>query len=157
VVAVNVGEPVASGAVLAAVVRRPVDDWQAAIRLSCSLLEKDGAVTAVYADRCIAMVEEHGPYIVLAPGIALAHARPQDGVIRLGVSVATLSEPVSFGHNDNDPVDVVFAFGSPDNDQHVELLSKLAQLLLGGLADRLRDAEDDATARSLLEEVTQDE
>jgi ascorbate PTS system EIIA or EIIAB component len=155
-VAVSGAGPVSSGAALAAVARRSVDDWREAVRLSCRLLEEQAAVTADYAERCIAMVEEHGPYIVLAPGLALAHARPEDGVQRLGVSVVTLAEPVTFGHEDNDPVDVVFAFGSPDKDQHVGLLSTLAQHLLAGLADRLREADDDATARSLLEEITQD-
>ena len=143
-------------AALAAVARRTVGDWRAAVRLACGLLEEQTAVTSTYVERCIAMVEEHGPYIVLAPGIALAHARPEDGVTRLGVSVATLAEPVRFGHEDNDPVDVVFAFGSPDKEQHVGLLSTLARHLHAGLADRLREAEDDATARSLLQEVVSD-
>lgn len=155
-VAVEDGGSVPPKAALAAVARRSVDDWRAAVRLACGLLEDQGAVTAMYAERCIAMVEEHGPYIVLAPGIALAHARPEDGVQRLGVSVATLAEPVRFGHEDNDPVDVVFAFGSPDKEQHVGLLSTLAQHLLAGLAERLREAEDDSTARSLLQDVTSD-
>lgn len=144
----------ASGAVIDAVAHREVTDWRAAVRLACGLLEARGAVTPDYGPRCIAAVEEHGPYVVLAPGIALAHARPEDGVLRLGVSVATLDTPVDFGHEDNDPVDVVFAFGSPDKEQHVAVLSELARQLLAGLADRLREAADDAAARSLLEAIT---
>ena len=113
-------------------------------------------MTDGYADRCVAMVEEHGPYIVLAPGIALAHARPEDGVCRVGIAAVTLTDPVEFGHEDNDPVDVVFAFGSPDADQHVRLLSELARHLTAGLADRLRDAADDAAAQTALEVVADD-
>jgi ascorbate PTS system EIIA or EIIAB component len=124
--------------------------------LACGLLEAQNAVTPRYAERCIAAVEDEGPYVVLAPGIALAHARPEDGVERLGVSVATLTEPVTFGHPDNDPVDVVFAFGSPDTQQHVGLLSELATQLLGGLADRLREAGDDEEAQTLLQEIASD-
>ncbi len=132
------------------------DTWRDAVELACAPLEAAGAVTGLYARRCIELVEEHGPYVVLAPGIALAHARPEDGVRRLGVAVVTLERPVVFGHADNDPVDVVFAFGSPDPDQHVGLLSSLAHHLLDGLADRLRAAPDDAAAQRVLEEVRDD-
>lgn len=133
--------------------RRAADDWREAVRLASGLLEDAGAVTSDYPRRCIEMIEEHGPYVVLAPGIALAHARPEDGVLRLGIAVVTLVDPVAFGHPDNDPVDVVFAFGSPDGDQHVGLLSSLARELVGGLADRLRACETDADAQRTLEEV----
>lgn len=146
-----------SEVVLAAAARRSAADWQGAIRLACGLLEERAAVRSEYADRCIATVEEHGPYIVLTPGIALAHARPEDGVQRLGVSVVTLAEPVEFGHLDNDPVDVVFAFGSPDDEQHLAVLAELARQLADGLGDRLRRVDDDAAAQTMLERVAANE
>lgn len=141
------------GAVLLARAHRSADDWKDAIHEACAPLLDAGAITDTYPARCVALVEEHGPYIVLAPGIALAHARPEDGVRQLAVAVVTLEDAVTFGHDDNDPVDLVFAFGSPDADQHVGLLSSLAGHLLSGLADRLRAADDDAAVQRVLEEV----
>ena len=35
-----------------------------------------------YADAMIRVIEEFGPYVVIAPGLALAHARPGDDVLR---------------------------------------------------------------------------
>ncbi len=144
------------GGHLAARARRAASDWRDAVHQACSPLLEAGAISEDYPRRCVEMAEEHGPYFVLAPGIALAHARPEDGVASLGVAVVTLRDPVAFGHPDNDPVDVVFAFGSPDADQHIGLLSSLARHLIDGLADRLRAAEDDATAQQVLEEVRDD-
>jgi len=146
----------AAHVVLTAAARRSAADWQDSVRLACGLLERAGAVRPEYADRCIATIEEHGPYIVLTPGIALAHARPEDGVDSLGISVVTLSEPVEFGHLDNDPVDVVFAFGSPDDEQHLAVLAELARELSEGLGARLRRADDDAAAQTALERITAD-
>jgi PTS system ascorbate-specific IIA component len=103
------------------------------------------------------MVEEQGPYIVLAPGVALAHARPEDGARRLGLGVAVLTKPVTFGHPTNDPVDVVFAFGSPDKDAHVGLLAALSRGLVSGLAADLRRASTDVAASALLQEVIDDD
>lgn len=145
-----------AGAVSGARVRVTAGDWQEAVRAACAPLIEAGAAEPRYADRCIEMVLEHGPYIVLAPGLALAHARPEDGVVRLGLAVATLAAPVAFGHSDNDPVDVVLAFGSPDAEQHVGLLSALAQALSDGLDAQLRAARDPGTAERLLAGVGRD-
>jgi PTS system ascorbate-specific IIA component len=137
----------------AARVRVEAEDWRAAIRAAGELLVEGGAVEEHYPERCIRMAEEHGPYMVLAPGLALAHARPQDGASGLGLSAVTLKRPVAFGHPDNDPVDLVFAFGSPDKDQHVGLLAALAGQLAEGLDAWLRAAESREEAEELLEEV----
>ncbi|MEX2554999.1 MAG: PTS sugar transporter subunit IIA [Actinomycetota bacterium] len=142
---------------VAARVRVDVSGWRDGIRAACHPLVDAGAFEQRYEDRCVAIVEEQGPYIVLAPGIALAHARPEDGVRRLGLGVAVLQNPVAFGHAVNDPVDLVLAFGSPDRGSHVGLLSALAGALLAGLAGRLREAPSDAAARELLEGVIGDD
>lgn len=142
--------------VVAARVDVEANSWQDAIRAACSPLVDAGALEPRYAERCIAIVQEHGPYIVLAPGIALAHARPEDGVIRLALSAITLAKPVAFGHLQNDPVDVVIAFGSPDKQAHIGMVGALARRLLAGLTDALRAAPSDGAATALLEEVAHD-
>ena len=147
---------VTAGVAVAARVRVDADDAAAAIRAACAPLVAVGAVTDHYVDRCVRLIDEYGPYIVLAPGLALAHARPEDGAIQLAVSAATLATPVRFGHPTNDPVDIVIAFGSPDRDRHVEMLAALAKRLLGGLADDLRSAPTDEAATKFLQEVFDD-
>ena len=53
-----------------------VADWREAIRASGDLLVGTGAIGTSYVDAMIRTVEEHGPYIVITPGFALAHSRP---------------------------------------------------------------------------------
>lgn len=124
--------------------------WEEAVETAAALLVIAGAADPSYPGRCVETVSRNGPYIVVAPGVALAHARPEDGARRVGVSAVVLSSPVSFGHPANDPVDVVFAFASPDKDAHVSLLARLAEALVDGLADELRAARSDADAKALL-------
>lgn len=131
-------------------------NWRAAIRAACAPLVEAHAIEPDYADRCISNVDEHGAYIVVAPGIALAHARPEDGVRELCVSAVALARPVRFGHPDNDPVRLVIAFGSPDRCAHVGLLAVLARELSTGLADRLAAACSSEAATALLREVIND-
>jgi ascorbate PTS system EIIA or EIIAB component len=139
--------------VLRANVAVTAGSWQEAIRASCQLLLAGGAVEERYVERCVEIVHEQGPYIVVAPGIALAHARPEDGACALGLAVITLVAPVEFGHPENDPVDVVFAFSSPDREGHVALLGLLSRAIAGGLDERMRTAADATAAESALEEV----
>ena len=78
-------------------------------RAAGACLARAGIAEPAYADEMIRMIEEHGPYVVIAPGLALAHARPGPEVLKDGLAVVTLSTPVTFGHPYNDPVNVVLA------------------------------------------------
>ena len=107
----------------------PVQDWKEAVRAGGDLLVRAGVCEPRYVDAMIQVVEKLGPYMVLAPGIALAHARPEDGVLRVGMSIVTLSTPVDFGSETNDPVRLVISFGGIDKNSHVGMLQELAVFL----------------------------
>jgi PTS system ascorbate-specific IIA component len=74
--------------------------------------------------------EELGPYMVIAPGIALAHARPSAEVLSTGLSLVTLSESVHFGNTTNDPVSLVIGLAATDHDGHIDLMAALSELLM---------------------------
>lgn len=130
-------------------------DWREAVRASGELLVATGAADREYVDAIVAAVEEMGPYIVLAPGIALAHARPEDGGKAVGFSLVKLAEPVEFGAANNDPVDLVFAFATPDKDQHITALSALAEFIESGdNLGRLRAATTDDELYRVIKEAS---
>jgi PTS system ascorbate-specific IIA component len=104
------------------------DDWRAAVRAAGAALAAAGFAAPEYADEMIRMIEEHGPYVVIAPGLALAHARPGPAVLRDGIAVVTLSTPVSFGHPYNDPVSVVVALAVATADTQIALVAELANV-----------------------------
>ena len=64
-----------------------VADWQAALRLCAAPLLAGGFIAPAYVDAIIATHEKIGPYYVLAPQMALAHARPEDGALRQGLAL----------------------------------------------------------------------
>jgi len=106
-----------------------VKDWQDAIRAVGTLMVKDSAVEPRFIDAMIRVANEFGPYIVLAPGFAMPHARPEDGCIRSSMALITLAEPINFGNPQNDPVKVVVALAATDNKSHIEGLSDLAEVM----------------------------
>jgi PTS system ascorbate-specific IIA component len=112
----------------AIIVGAEADDWRAAVRLAGRALTASGAARPGYADEMIRMIDEHGPYVVIAPGLALAHARPGPDVLADGLAVVTLATPVSFGHPHNDPVSVVLGLAIKSADTHIETVAGLANV-----------------------------
>jgi mannitol/fructose-specific phosphotransferase system IIA component (Ntr-type) len=119
-------------------------DWEETVDLVGQLLVDHGKVERRYVEGMKRVLQEMGPYAVIAPGIVLLHARPEDGVLGPCFALITLSTPVPFGHSENDPVDVVLAFGAVDKQAHVRALQQLADLLgdAGALAS-IRSAPDE--------------
>jgi PTS system ascorbate-specific IIA component len=89
-------------------------------------LVASGRTTEAYTDAMVATIRELGPYVVIAPGLAMPHARPSESVLETGMSLVVLTEPVAFGHAKNDPVRVLFGLAALDHDRHLELLSEFA-------------------------------
>jgi len=103
-------------------------DWRAAVELVGAALTASGATTSDYGHEMIRMIEEHGPYVVIAPGLALAHARPGPAVLRDGLAVVTLATPVEFGNAHNDPVRVVLGLAVASPEHHLPLVAELANV-----------------------------
>ncbi len=112
----------------AVIVHGEASDWRAAVRLAGSALTASGAARPGYSDEMIRMIEEHGPYVVIAPGLALAHARPGSEVLADGLAVLTLKDPVPFGHPHNDPVSVVLALAVTTIESHLDCVADLANI-----------------------------
>ncbi|MGV8025256.1 MAG: PTS sugar transporter subunit IIA [Anaerolineaceae bacterium] len=104
-------------------------DWQEAILAVGKLMVDFGAVEDRYPNAMIRVAKEFGPYIVIAPGIALPHARPEDGVIKASIAVVRLKDPVEFGNIDNDPVFLLVALAAMDHEQHIQGLLEVANVL----------------------------
>jgi transcriptional antiterminator/mannitol/fructose-specific phosphotransferase system IIA component (Ntr-type) len=117
-------------------------DWQAAVDQAAWPLLNTGAIKARYIEAMKKIIYEYGPYMVAWPGIALLHARPEDGVGQLCMSLITLQEPIAFGHETNDPVDIVIALGAVDDRLHLPALLELYDLLQEDEAvSTIRDAQ----------------
>jgi len=105
------------------------DDWEDAIRVAAQPLVDSDNITDGYVNAMIQSVKKLGPYIVIAPGLALGHARPSAAVHRTGFAIATLRDPVKFGNKDNDPVDLIVILASVSDTDHLALLQKIVAFL----------------------------
>ncbi len=100
--------------------------WKEAADIVGQLLVCSEKVEQRYVEKMKQNVDEIGPYIVISPGVALLHARPEDGVNVNCIGLITLVEPVFFGHPENDPVEIVIALGAINKESHIPALQQLA-------------------------------
>jgi mannitol operon transcriptional antiterminator len=106
-------------------VLKRVLDWRSALTIASAPLMEENVISSSYIDAMIANVEYYGPYIVIAPYLALGHALPSDGVNALGVSILKLEEDVFF---EDRPVSVVIILAPIDKRSHLGIMKDIMDL-----------------------------
>ncbi len=116
------------------------EDWRAAIRLAAKPLEEDQSIEPSYTEAMIHTVETLGPYIVLAPGIALPHARPEAGVCVMSMALMKVKEKVYF--SEDKYANLFFVLASIDGSSHLDALRELSMIFSDEAAlDKFMKAE----------------
>ena len=123
--------------------KQEASTWEEAIRVASISLKENGYIEERYVNALIDGVKKLGPYIVIAPGLAIPHSRPEDGTIKMGMSLTTFKEPIYFKENDERYSAKVFlTISAVDNDSHLQLLSSIAEKLNDDVIETLEEIED---------------
>lgn len=104
------------------------ENWQEAIRKSVLPLERGNFVTADYKEAIIANVENLGPYICIAPHVAMPHARPEQGALKTQIAVTLFRKEVVFNRDDA-RANLFISLAAADSDSHLAMLMKISELL----------------------------
>lgn len=105
-----------------------VADWKEAISQAVMPLIENGYVETRYVDSIIENTEKFGPYYVIAPNIALPHARPEQGVLKKQLGILLLRHPIKFSQDGFD-VRLLITLAASDSESHLQTLSKLSDIL----------------------------
>lgn len=125
--------------------------WRDAIKFVAAPLYEDGIVTKHYSEAMIKSVEQYGPYIIIGPHLALAHARPEDGANQLGLSLAIFEKPVQFGEEENEQVQVIFCLTAVDSFSHLNIMKSLVNLIRANdKIEQLCTAKDVQSVKTIL-------
>lgn len=102
--------------------------WQDAIGVVGQIMLDVGSIEEGYIKAMIDAVEELGPYIVIAPHIAIPHAAARENVLKNDMVIAVFQQPVIFG-TENDPVHLMIGLCALEPGSHLEQLTCLAGIL----------------------------
>lgn len=103
--------------------------WQDAIELAAQPLLDKHEIEERYIKAIIDKVETFGPYIDLGLGIALPHARPEEGVKKLGMSFLRCEHPVKLMDDVKHEIKLFIVLAAIDNETHLRALSTLTKIL----------------------------
>lgn len=103
--------------------------WEEAVAAAAQPLLEQQAIEQEYVTAIIDCVKEFGPYIVIAPNIALPHAQGGQGkgVNETSLSFLKVEEPVHFSDSPEHDARLLFVLASINNDDHLEKLAELVE------------------------------
>lgn len=104
------------------------DNWQDAIRMTMEPLLKEGFITQQYIDATIESVIKNGPYIIIIPGFAMPHTRPENGALKTGMAFLKLEKPAVFP--DGSEVNLFLALAAGDSNAHLDAMAELTDILI---------------------------
>lgn len=104
-------------------------NWEDAIRVSANPLKNLGYVKDSYIEAMIENVRKLGPYIVIAPKVAMPHARPEDGVNKVSMTLTTFKEEIYFSGKEQHKVKILISLAPKDNQTHIKALACLTKML----------------------------
>lgn len=107
------------------------DDWKDSIEACAKPLIEKNVIDHRYVDKIFESIEKFGPYIVLAPDIAMPHSTENcEGVFGTEIGFMRVKNPVHF-EEDNPDKDarIFFILASVDSEEHLNQMVQLAMLL----------------------------
>ncbi|GGL57359.1 PTS sugar transporter subunit IIA [Sporolactobacillus putidus] len=128
--------------------------WSDAIRKAAEPLLSTGKIKESYIKAMISLVEENGPYINIGPNIALAHARPENGVKKMGMSLLKVDSAINLVNKDH-PIKLFFVLAAVDNTKHLQALKELTTLL--GNPDIVKRIEKASSVSEIVREIKEDD
>lgn len=131
--------------------------WQEAIKGSAETLIEQGFVEPVYVDAIIACVEKYGPYIVIAPDIAMPHSTEgATGVHKTGISFMKVENAVHFDPNDPEKdARLFFTLAAENHEEHLNNMMELSEMLMNEeLVKDLLEVKNDEDLKKVGEKYT---
>lgn len=102
--------------------------WEEAIALAAQPLVDAKIIEPAYIEAMISVVKEKGPYMNIGPEIVLAHARPDNSVHGIGLSLLKTNSAVNFVDQEH-PVKLWFVLTAIDSQSHLGVIQQLMTLL----------------------------
>lgn len=104
--------------------------WQNMIQMTGQPLLDDGLIAQEYVDEIITTCTEKGPYMNIGPNIVLAHARPLPSTKKAVMALLLSKQPAALLDDPAHTARLWIFLATPDDRSHIELIQKLATLLM---------------------------
>lgn len=101
--------------------------WERALYTTASPLIRRGSITEEYVRCIIDRLEEAGPYMFVTEDLILAHARPENGVRHMDLSIGVVPEGMPFAEGKT--ARIIFLLVVEDQQKHMGILRDIRKTL----------------------------
>lgn len=123
-----------------------VSSWEEALKIGAKSLVDNKNIEERYVQAIIDNVYKYGPYIVLTDGVAMPHSRPEEGVLKKGMSFLKVKNGVDFYQTEG-KVYLFFTLAAENADGHQDAIAELAEFL----------GDDEKLEKMIKEDLTEEE
>lgn len=106
--------------------------WQESIYMAGKCLVQNGSIEERYLDTIISQTMYYGPYMFITEDIMLAHAKPEDGVVTMDISMAIFEKPVAFPKGKH--AKIIFLLAAEDQEKHLKSLNDILKIAESDIA-----------------------
>ena len=97
--------------------------WMDAIYFAGESLIRHGSIVEKYLDTIISQTMYYGAYMFINNDVMIAHAKPQDGVNRVDLSLTIFKTPIPF--SEKRIAKLIFILSAEDNEKHLKIMNDL--------------------------------
>ncbi|MDH5030618.1 PTS sugar transporter subunit IIA [Enterococcus faecalis] len=104
-------------------------NWEDAFYMEAKPLVDAGNISRRYIEKIIQTTHKEGAYMIVTDNVALPHARPEDGVNKLGMGITSLRYPIQIFDK---RVKYIFTLAAVDQNRHLKAISEFVDLIEDG-------------------------
>lgn len=127
-------------------------NWQEAVYYAGKTLLDAGSIEKQYLDTAISQLQHYGPFMFVAPGLILIHAKPEDGANGLDVSMTIFKNPVVFSPLNEAKIAITLA--TEERERHLRIIKDIMTVFsVESRIDTISALEDEASILDYLQEI----
>lgn len=126
--------------------------WMQSIQEAGKCLVENGSIDSKYLDAIISQIRYYGPYMFITPRVILAHAKPEEGVNFLDISLHIFKNSVEY--SDFHKANIVIVLATKDQESHLKLLKDIVTIFsIQTRIDDLLQMENESQVQAYLRDI----
>lgn len=120
--------------------------WEQSVEKVGTCLINRGSINREYIDAINERLQEYGPYMFITPEIILAHAKPDNGVNRLDISMGVMKRDIIF--SEEKAAKIIFVLAAEDQEKHLKIIKDIRKIF--SVKERINELQQLNTAREVI-------
>ncbi len=127
-------------------------EWEKSVQLTGNKLIEDNCIEPRYVDAVIQKNKQLGPYMFITDNVVLAHAKIEDGAIKLGISMGIFHKPVVFAPQRE--AEIIIFLAAENQESHLRILNDIMTIFSDNTnTNKLIACKDNLSVIEMIEEI----